>query len=229
MKRALVLSSGGIDSTTCLIKAIQDVGKESTVAVSIFYGQKHSKELQCAKNIGNYYNIKHIDLNLSEVLKYSNCSLIKGSSQEIKHSSYEEQIKEDGIVNSYVPFRNGLMLSAVASLALSLYPEDEIDIYLGAHADDYAGNAYADTSPEFSNAMYSAIKIGTYNKVNVVTPFINMNKSQVIKFGLENNVPYNMTWSCYEGNNEPCGECGTCKDCIKGFNDNNINYLSLFN
>lgn len=217
--KAVVLSSGGVDSTTCLALAIDQLGKENVAAVSIFYGQKHDKELQCARNIAAHYEVPHYELDLSQILKYSNCSLLQGSTEEIAHKSYAEQIEEDGegMVSTYVPFRNGLMLSAVASLGMSLFPDDTVQIYLGAHADDAAGNAYADCSEEFVNNMTKAISIGTYDKVQVVAPFAAKNKAQLVKVGLELKVPYELTWSCYEGGDTPCGTCGTCIDRIKAF------------
>lgn len=223
MDKALVLSSGGVDSTTCLGLAIERFGKENVSSVSIFYGQRHSKELSCAEKLAEYYGIQHYTLNLAEIFKYSNCSLLSHSSEAVELGSYEEQItrQDNGMVSTYVPFRNGLMLSSVASLAMSLYPKDITHIYLGAHADDAAGNAYADTSEEFTSAMFEAIKQGTYHQVLVETPLINLNKSGVVKLGLYLNVPYELTWSCYLGGDTPCGQCGTCIDRIKAFKDNN--------
>jgi 7-cyano-7-deazaguanine synthase len=220
MEKALVLSSGGVDSTTCIGIAVDKFGKENVATVSVFYGQKHSKELQCATNVALHYDLPHYEIDLSGIMKYSNCALLQHSTQDIKHKTYAEQIEEDGKVNTYVPFRNGLMLSSVAALAQSLFPNDEVHIYLGAHADDAAGEAYADCSPEFSKAMYEAINIGTYKMVKVETPLINMNKSEVVKTGLELNVPYELTWSCYEGHEKACGTCGTCIDRLKAFKDN---------
>lgn len=217
--KAIVLSSGGVDSTTCLALAIDRLGKENVAAVSIFYGQKHDKELQCARKIAAYYEVPHYELDLSQILKYSNSSLLQNTTDEIIHKSYAEQIEEqgEGMVSTYVPFRNGLMLSAVASLGMSLFPDDTVQLYLGAHADDAAGNAYADCSEAFVDAMTKAIALGTYDKVQVEAPFATKNKAQLVKVGLDLKVPYELTWSCYEGGDKPCGTCGTCIDRIKAF------------
>ena len=142
--KALVLSSGGVDSTTCLAMAIDSLGHENVSALSIWYGQKHKKELDCAKALADYYKVPHYELDLTQVMSYSNSSLLSSSSESIDHRSYGEQIAESGSVSTYVPFRNGLILSMAASMALSLYPDDEVSIYIGAHADDAAGNAYPD-------------------------------------------------------------------------------------
>lgn len=224
MKKALVLSSGGVDSTTCVGIAVKDVGSENVSTVSVFYGQKHNKELECADKVAEFYNVKHYLLDLSNVLQYSNCSLMKKSTEDIPMMSYAEQIEKngEGKVSTYVPFRNGLMLSSVAALAQSIYPDDDVDIYLGAHADDAAGRAYADCSEEFTSAMNTAIVIGTYGKVRVVAPLVNLNKAGVVKLGLSIDVPYKYTWSCYSGGDKPCGHCGTCIDRAKAFEANGI-------
>jgi 7-cyano-7-deazaguanine synthase len=225
MNKALVLSSGGVDSTTCLGIAVQEFGHENVASVSIFYGQRHSKELECARKIADHYKVNHYELDLASILQYSNCSLLSHSDQEVDLGSYEDQItrKENGQVSTYVPFRNGLMLSSVAALALSINPDDTTYIYLGAHADDSAGNAYADTSKEFTDAMYQAIKVGSYEKVLVEAPLVNMNKAEVVKTGLELEVPYELTWSCYLGGDKACGKCATCLDRIQAFE---MNYKS---
>lgn len=222
--KALVLSSGGVDSTTCIGIAVSELGKENVSTVSIFYGQKHKKELEQARKIAQFYGVKHYELDLASILAYSNCPLLAGSTEEIKHKSYAEQIAEDGegMVSTYVPFRNGLMLSAVASLAVSIYPKEKVEIYIGAHADDAAGSAYADCSAEFVNTMDKAIQIGTYNDVCIKAPLVNMNKAEVVKTGLSLKVPYELTWSCYEGGDKPCGTCGTCIDRANAFKANNI-------
>ncbi len=218
--KALVLSSGGVDSTTCIGIAIDKYGKENVSTVSFYYGQKHNKELECAKKIAEHYEVEHYELDVASILQYSNCSLLQKSSKEIEHKSYAEQIKENGIVETYVPFRNGLLLASASSLALSIYPNEEIEIYLGAHADDSAGSAYADCSEEFTNAMNEAIYTGTYNKVKLVAPLVAMNKAEVVKAGLKLKVPYELTWSCYEGKEKQCGSCGTCIDRKRAFEIN---------
>ena len=228
-KKALVLSSGGVDSTTCIGIAVNEVGSENVSTVSVFYGQKHNKELDCAEKVANFYGLKHYVLDLSNVLQYSNCSLMKNSTENIPLMSYADQIKDhgEGKVSTYVPFRNGLMLSAVAALAQSIYPDDDVDIYLGAHADDAAGRAYADCSDDFTSAMNTAIVIGTYGKVRVVSPLVNMNKAEVVKTGLTLNVPYKLTWSCYAGGDKPCGKCGTCIDRAAAFAANHVHDPAL--
>lgn len=219
--KALVLFSGGVDSTTCLAMAVDKYGKDNVVALSVSYGQKHTKEVEAANNIAAHYGVEFIKLDLSAMFQFSDCSLLEHSDKEIPHESYAEQLeKTDGTpVSTYVPFRNGLFLASAASIAIS---KDCGVIYYGAHADDAAGNAYPDCSAVFNNAINTAIYEGSGHQVKVEAPFINMSKAGVVKIGLELNVPYELTWSCYEGHDKPCGVCGTCRDRIAAFEANGV-------
>lgn len=222
--KAVVLSSGGLDSTTCVGIAVDKLGKENVSTLSVYYGQKHDKELECARKVANYYDVKHYEMDLSEIMKFSNCSLLQHSTEKIEHKAYSEQLKETNgnPVATYVPFRNGLFLSAVAALALSIYPDDEIEVYCGMHADDAAGNAYPDTSVQFNKAIGEAIYLGSGNKVKVVSPLVKLTKAEVVKVGIKLKVPYELTWSCYEGHKKACGKCGTCIDRLKAFELNGL-------
>lgn len=224
MKKAIILSSGGVDSTTCLSVAVDELGAENVSTASIFYGQKHARELEAARQVAEFYHVRHYEFDLSQLMKYSDCALLAGSKHEIEHIGYAEQMKKygEGKVSTYVPFRNGLMLSVAASLSAGLYENEEVDIYIGAHADDAAGNAYADCSEPFLKAMGDAVFIGTYGKVRLVFPFATENKAGVVKRGLQLGTPYELTWSCYEGGEVPCGTCATCRDRQKAFEMNGV-------
>ena len=220
-RKALVLNSGGADSTTCVGIAVNDDTYSEVSTVSVMYNQKHQKELECAKKVAEYYNLKHYELDLSSVLRFSNCSLLKDSTEKIPEKSYAEQIAENGKPSTEVPLRNGLMLIAVGSLAMQIYPEDNVDIYIGAHADDASGDAYPDCSEEFIRNVNRAILIGSRNKVQIISPFVNCNKSEVVKQGLSIGAPFELTTSCYNGRDKACGLCGTCRDRIAAFKANN--------
>ena len=219
--KALVLFSGGVDSTTCLAIAVDKYGADEVLALSLYYGQKHSRELEAARKIAAHYGVKHKELDLALIFADSDCTLLKGSEGEIPKESYAEQLeKTDGKpVSTYVPFRNGLFLASAASIALS---NGCGEIYYGAHSDDAAGNAYPDCSSDFNDAINRAIYLGSGGELRVTAPFIGMNKAQVIAKGLELGVPYELTWSCYEGGDKPCGVCGTCRDRIAAFRANGI-------
>lgn len=219
--KAVVLFSGGLDSTTCLALAIEKYGADNVTALSMYYGQKHEKEIECAKKIVEYYGVKHIQFDLSDIFETSDCTLLKKNETEIPEESYAEQLKKTNgaPVSTYVPFRNGLFLSVAASVAVAQGAEE---ILYGAHADDAAGNAYPDCSVEFNGYMAKAIYTGTGDAVNVVAPFVAKTKADVVAEGLRMNVPYELTWSCYEGGDKPCGKCGTCIDRKKAFEKNGV-------
>lgn len=214
--KVLVLFSGGLDSSTCLALACRDYKAENVTALFCHYGQKHEKEAESAKNIASFYGVALKFLDLSLIFSESDCSLLKSSGNPIPQNSYSDQLKstEGKPVSTYVPFRNGLFLSAAASIALSLGCEK---IIYGAHADDASGNAYPDTSVDFNNAMAKAIFIGSGNALKVEAPFISSTKAQIVETGLKLKVPYEKTWSCYEGKEKPCRHCGTCIDREKAF------------
>ena len=222
--KAVILSSGGVDSTTCLALAVREYGAKNVATISIFYGQKHQKEMEAARRVAEHYGVRHAEYDLASVFRGSTCALLSGAPQEIEHRSYAEQLAErdgDG-VSTYVPFRNGLMLAAAASAAGSIFEGEDVRIYLGAHADDAAGNAYADCSEEFLSAMDKAISVGTYGRIQLVAPFAGKSKAEVVKTGLSLGVPYELTWSCYEGGDAPCGACATCRDRAAAFRANGV-------
>lgn len=220
--KAVVLSSGGVDSTTCVAMAVNELGSANVVTLSFKYGQRHEKELESAQKIADFYGLAHYVYDLTSIFAYSDCSLLSSSKEKPEHMSYADQIARDGEgkVSTYVPFRNGLMLSATAALAQSLYPEEECGIWIGAHADDAAGNAYADCSVAFNESMGRAISIGTYELVKLHAPLNRLNKAQVVAEGLKLGVPYDLTWSCYEGGEKACGKCATCIDRLAAFRAN---------
>lgn len=220
-EKAMVLFSGGVDSTTCLGLAIERYGKENVIPLSIIYGQKHAKELEAARKILDYYEIEGMELDLSSVFANSDSSLLSHSHKEIPEESYARQMEKGNgaFVDTYVPFRNGLFLAAAASMALSMGCSC---IYYGAHQDDAAGSAYPDCSEAFFNSMNRAVCEGSGRTLRMEAPFISCNKAQVVKEGLRLQVPYELTWSCYEGDERPCGRCATCIDRKKAFEANHV-------
>ena len=111
--KCIVLLSGGVDSTTCLAMAVERYGAGEVLALTAYYGQKHAKEIQAARQVAAHYGVAHKETNLSQAFALSDSSLLQGSGKEIRHESYAEQLKElggEGTVDTYVPFRNGLFL-----------------------------------------------------------------------------------------------------------------------
>lgn len=219
--KALVLFSGGLDSSVCLGLAVKKYGADEVLALSVYYGQKHKKEMVASEKIAAYYGVKRLTLDLGVIFEGSSCTLLEGAAEDVPHEEYSEQLsKTKGEpVSTYVPYRNGLFLSAAASVALS---HGCSEIYYGAHADDAAGNAYPDTSAAFNRAISEAVYIGSGNCLQLVAPFIDTSKAQVVATGAELGVPFELTWSCYEGQEKACGVCGTCRDRIRAFELNGM-------
>ena len=216
--KAVILSSGGIDSTTCLGLAVEKYSSANVATVSIYYGQRHERELQSARAVADYYKVAHHEFNAAALFEHSDSALLKSSARSVEHSSYAHQQSSNGKVSTYVPFRNGLMLSMAASFADGFFDGNEpVELYIGVHADDAAVSAYPDCTVEFVDAINRAISLGTYNRVKVVAPFVASNKTAVVKRGLELGVPYHLTWSCYDDRDAPCGKCATCLDRAAAF------------
>ena len=219
--KALVLFSGGLDSSVCLALAVKKYGAENVTALSVYYGQKHDRELRASDSVAEYYGVRHRKLDLAAIFAGSDCSLLKGSEEDIPKESYSEQLsRTDGKpVSTYVPFRNGLFLASAASIALS---EGCGVIYYGAHSDDAAGSAYPACSEKFNSAMNEAIFTGSGEQLHIEAPFVSLKKADVVRKGTELGVPFELTWSCYEGGERPCGKCGTCRDRLAAFAANGI-------
>lgn len=222
--KALVLSSGGLDSSVCTSYAVNKYGKENVVTASIMYGQKHIREIESARKIAEFYGLKHIEKDISDAMSHAKavCSLMEGSDIQFDDRSYADQIADNGKPNTEVPLRNGIFLVMAGSIAMSLFPDEEVTIIYGAHSDDAAGNAYPDCSVEFADTADKLIQIGSRNKVKLERPLINLTKAGVVKLGLELGTPFEMTTSCYHGGIKACGVCGTCRDRIAAFRANGV-------
>ena len=150
--------------------------------------------------------------------------LLSHSTEQIEQRTYLDQTKDtngEKPISSYVPFRNGLMLSAAIAIAYSVGASE---VWYGAHADDAENNAYPDCSEDFVLAMSLASGIGTAGAVHIDAPFKRYRKHEIIRKGIEMNVPYELTWSCYEAGDHPCGKCGTCREIKKAFGMNGMEY-----
>jgi 7-cyano-7-deazaguanine synthase len=211
-KKALVLFSGGLDSTTTLAIA-QSKGYKIT-ALTINYKQRHDYEITASKNIiASYSDISHIifDIDLTR---------IGGSA--LTDSSINVPLEESsGIPITYVPARNTIFLSIAASYAEKLKISE---IYIGVNAIDYSG--YPDCRPDFIASFEKMINLGTKfgsegASFKIMTPLINMTKAEIIKAGLNLGVDYSNTVSCYSlsNNGKACGNCDSCKFRKKGFMD----------
>ena len=205
--RAVLVYSGGLDSTTLLYEYKDSIA----LAVSFDYGSKHTKrELEYAALNCKRLGIRHLVIPLEFMGKYFKSDLLIGGG-DIPEGSYAD----DNMKSTVVPFRNGIMLSIAAGLAESY----ELDaIMLANHSGDHA--IYPDCRPEFIDGMAAAVKAGTYNGVKVISPYCNMTKRDIALRGRELGVDYSLTYSCYKGGEKHCGKCGTCverKEALEGF------------
>lgn len=218
----LVLASGGLDSSVLLYKLVRENKPEDVIALNMYYGQKHSKEMEYFQWTVRHLGIKHITLDLAKIfMNDTNCTLLAGNG-EIPEGEYKEQGE---VPSTYVPFRNGLFLSTAASIAYQLGCDQ---IVYGAHMDDINRNAYPDCSAEFTHAMDAAIRQGTAKKVRIYAPYLvhQFTKKDVVNMGLVQgrmtHEEFEHTWSCYNGKDKPCCKCATCIDRKKAFEANDI-------
>ncbi len=215
--KAIVLLSGGLDSTVCAVLAARSFQANQVAGLNILYGQKHFKESQAAKNVANRLGLGNYEtINLSKKLFEGAGSTLIDKGKEIPLGPYPQ---ESGPVSTYVPFRNGTFISIATAFALRVNAEA---IYFGAHTEDALNWAYPDCTPEFLGAMKNAVWVGTYHRVRLITPLEWLTKSDIVKLGHELNAPFELTWSCYQGGEEACGRCATCISRLKAFKTNGL-------
>lgn len=214
MEKAIVLLSGGLDSTTCAKMAAIEHGPGNVIALSLNYGQKHAVEQLAAEKVFEELKLlKFINKTLPSIFAGAGSTLVDADKPN-PEVTYEELRKDFGVSPTYVPFRNGNLLSAAAAIALV---EGASFIYYGAHAEDSRNWAYPDCTPEFNGAMANAIYVGTYHKVRLKTPLQWMMKGDVVTLGTMIGAPLHLSHSCYNGKQPACGKCPTCVERIAAF------------
>ena len=217
-KKAVILLSGGLDSTTCLA-IVKNQGFDIS-ALTVNYGQRHVFELESAKKVAQIFDInKHsvVDIDLAQ---FGGSAL----TDDIKVPKDRDESDMTDIPVTYVPARNTVLLSMALAWAETL---DTTDIFIGVNALDYSG--YPDCRPEFIESFERmanlATKMGVLGeKFKIHTPLINLTKAEIVKKGIELNVDYGMTSSCYDPNENgnPCGRCDACILRLKGFKEAGI-------
>ena len=210
-KKAIVLFSGGLDSTTCLYWALDKGYECETLTVS--YGQKHEREVRSAREIAQRLGVKQHFVTLD--FPWLASSSLVDKKQAIPDLPVEE-ITSGKIPSTYVPGRNLVFLSVAASLMDSLHADA---IVAGPNAVDFSG--YPDCTPAFFDAAAQAINRGTERGVTcgveVLAPLMDLNKADIVRLGAKLGVPFELTWSCYSGGDKPCGHCDSCKLRARGF------------
>jgi len=215
--KAVVLLSGGIDSTVCAVMAGKEFGFEQVAGINILYGQKHSKENKAAGKIAAHLglgNFETIELS-GELFKNAGSSLIDAA-EEVPQGPYPDNL---GPVSTYVPFRNGNLISIATSYSMK---QNAQALYFGAHAEDAQNWAYPDCTPEFLGAMKNAVWVGTYHKVRLITPLEWLTKADIVALGNKIGAPFELTWSCYNGGVKACGQCATCLSRLAAFETNKL-------
>lgn len=212
-KIAVVAVSGGLDS--CVTAAIAN--EEYNLAMAhINYGQRtQERELKAFNDIADHYNVsKRIIIDFNHLSKIGGSSLTDESIMVT-----EANFETEEIPTSYVPFRNANILTACVSWAEVIEAEA---VFIGAVFEDSSG--YPDCRPDFFNAFNKVIELGTKpeTKISINTPIIHMEKSEIIKEGIKLNAPLNLTWSCYQNEDEACGVCDSCALRLRGFQQSDV-------
>lgn len=219
MSKAVIILSGGLDSTTCMGMA-RAQGYE-LYPLTFDYGQRHRKELENATWVAEHYGVKdRHKVVVMDFLREIGGSALTDASIDVPEVM--EEPDEGGasrIPVTYVPGRNLLFLSIATSYAEVIGAEA---IYIGVNALDYSG--YPDCRPEFIQKVEDVIRYATKvgvegESIRIETPLIHLTKADIVREGLKLDVPYHLTTSCYNGREEACGVCDSCRLRLKGFDE----------
>ena len=227
---AVTLLSGGLDSTTVAVQALQETGNLS--AITFHYGQSHSKEVDCAQEIAGVLGIQHQLLDISFLGQVAWYSALTNPDRFPVPVDGSLGTMGASIPITYVPLRNTIFLSlAAAYLESQVLYALEIDgvspqevkalVYMAPNAIDYSG--YPDCRPEFYGQMATTLRLGSklgaeYGiDIEIETPIIHLSKAEIVQMAVELGAPLDLTWSCYEGGETPCNECDSCVLRAKGF------------
>lgn len=203
-----VLHSGGLDSTVLLALAVHQDGPECVLAVSVNYAQRHGCELNASRRICDLMGVERVELDLSGW----GCQM-RGSSQTDPQVPVPEGHYEDPTMRvTVVPHRNAVLLTAAAGVAASRGCHR---LMYAAHAGDHA--VYPDCRPEFAEAMRKLLLVSDYGRLDLQTPFVGVDKAEVVRQGQKLAAPLGETWSCYKGGVKHCGKCGTCVERREAF------------
>lgn len=207
MVRAVILLSGGLDSSTVLYQAKAD-GYEC-YAISFDYQQRHRRELEAAEAIANSANVKEHQVVNFDLRQWGGSALTNNALDLPEHRSLAQM--SDNIPVTYVPARNTIFLSFGLSYAEAINAEL---VYIGVNALDYSG--YPDCRPDYLQAMQQVFDLGTKQgregqPIQIVAPLVNLKKTEIIELGNQLGVPWEKTWSCYAGGDLACGVCDSCQ------------------
>lgn len=218
-KNAIILLSGGLDSTTCLAVA-KSMGF-NLFAISFDYGQRHKFEIEASVKIAAKYNVVRHSIIKIDASAMSGSALTSEGIEVPKNREIAgaEDVSKREIPVTYVPARNIIFLSYALAFAEIIHSRD---IFIGVNAVDFSG--YPDCTPEFIEAFKKMADVGTRLGVedlplNIHTPLLHLNKAEIIKLGLSLGVDYSLTHTCYDphADGKPCGACDACILRLNGF------------
>lgn len=208
-EKVVVIYSGGMDSYTVLNRAIAD-GKQ-VYALTFDYGQRHVKEIACAKTVCERLNINHKVIDITAINQ-----LLAGSSLTDNIDIPEGHYEADNMKSTVVPNRNMILISLAVGYAVSV---GAAQVYYGAHSGDHA--IYPDCRPEFVEKMNDVCKIANYESVEIFSPYLTQDKIAILADGISMGLDYSQTWTCYNGREKACGKCGACQERLEAFHLNN--------
>lgn len=214
-QKAVVLLSGGLDSSTVLYQAQAD-GYEC-YALSFNYQQRHQRELEAARKIAEAAGVKQHQVVSFDLGLWGGSALTDQRIDVPRDRAPQEMT--DNIPITYVPARNTIFLSFALAYAETISAQK---VYLGVNALDYSG--YPDCRPDYISAMQQVFQLGTKQgregqPIQIVTPLIDLKKTEIIQLGNQLQVPWEKTWSCYQGEEKSCGVCDSCQLRLKAFQE----------
>lgn len=224
--KAIVITSGGMDSTAALYAAVQQFGVTEVAAISFDYGQRHKKELEHAGRICDSLLMQHRIIDITSINGLMDGSALTRQDIDVPEGHYEEKSMQVTVV----PNRNMIMASIAAAWAVA---EGAETIVMGMHAGDHA--IYPDCRPEFVDALSGTIYLGNEGNptfagrlFNVWAPFIDRTKADIVGIGTQMQVPWEKTWTCYNGGEIHCGRCSTCVERLEAFDIAGIQDPTLY-
>jgi 7-cyano-7-deazaguanine synthase len=214
-KNAVIVISGGMDSTTMLY----EFQNEIALAVTFDYGStQNAREREFAIMHCKRLGIKHLIIPLDFMHQYFKSSLL-GSPDDIPEGNYDDE----NMKSTVVPFRNGIMLAIACGIAES---NGLKRVMIANHAGDHA--IYPDCRPAFVEAMSAAMQNGTYDHVAVFAPYTDLSKTDIARRGAALGLDYSETYSCYKGREKHCGKCGTCRERREALREAGINDQTIY-
>jgi 7-cyano-7-deazaguanine synthase len=215
MSKAVIILSGGLDSSVLLGSVVSQYGAENTYPITFNYGQRHVEERFYAFEQSHHFKIPHSN---HQLLDLSFFQQVAAGSALTDHSIKVPHIRDvvgDPQPVTYVPNRNMMFLSIAAAFAEGV---KATEVFYGAQqADTFSG--YWDAAPEFLEAINNVLNLNRRNKITIQAPFMNMDKSEIIQLGTKLGVDFAKTLTCYEGSTPACGTCPACSNRIKAFLD----------